>query len=83
MYFDQLLGAVHTRRLVETHNCIISLFYYYYYLAFTFLQIFDLRLQTFADIGKNQYFQTYKYANIRSYRHLYVGCKLLLGPAYA
>ena len=25
---------------------------------FTYLQIFDLRLQTFVDIGKNQYFQT-------------------------
>ena len=28
---------------------------------FTYLQIFDLCLQTFADIGKNQYFQSYQF----------------------
>ena len=50
---------------------------------FTYLQIFDLCLQTFADIGKNQSFQTYEYANIRNYPHLYVGCKLLPGFAHA
>ena len=49
----------------------------------TYLQIFDLRLQTFADIGKNQYFQYDKYANICSYLHLYVGCELLPGFAHA
>ena len=50
---------------------------------FRYLQIFGLRLQTFADIGKNQYFQTYEYAKIRSYPHLYVGCELLPGFADA
>ena len=50
---------------------------------FTYLQIFDLRLQTFADIGKNQYIQAYKYVNIGSYLHLYVGCELLSGCAHA
>ena len=50
---------------------------------FTYLQIFDLGLQIFADIGKNQYFQYDKYANIRSYLHLYVGCELLPGFAHA
>ena len=43
----------------------------------------NLRLQTFVDIGKNQYFQTYEYANIRNFPHLYVGCELLPGFAHA
>ena len=47
------------------------------------IQIFDLRLQTFVDIGKNQYFQTLEHANIPSYAHLYVVCKLLPGFAHA
>ena len=47
----------------------------YAHTCFAFLRISDFRLQTFADIGKNQDFQTYEYAN--------VGCEHLLGFAHA